>query len=98
MAPSPSAAPEISAWIERRRIMSLLGDTAGARGWRPRGRMDARGAVGRRALEPPALGDLPAVVLAGGALLVVAFYLVATLLVSRRVGAPEARDAWPGRS
>ena len=74
------AAPEISAFIERRRIMSLLGDTAGAL-WGA-----LAGALTLEVLSDgvplnPGLGDLPAVALAGGVLLV-GSYLVATILVS----------------
>jgi HD domain len=74
------ALPEISAWLERRRIVSLLGNTAACL-W---GVLAA--ALTLELLTPgipldPGLADLPAVALAGVVLLTVS-YLVTTLLVT----------------
>jgi HD domain len=74
------AAPEICAWIERRRIMSLLGDTAGAL-WGALAGAWVLQALSAGLPSNPDPEDFPAVALAGGALLV-AGYLVTTLLVS----------------
>jgi HD domain-containing protein len=74
------AAPEISAWIERRRLMSLLGNTASGL-WGALAAAWTLGATSGGMPLHPGVQDLPAVALAG-AVLLVAGYLVTTVLVS----------------
>jgi hypothetical protein len=74
------ALPEISAWIERRRIVSLLGNTAAAL-WGVLAAALTLEVLNSGVPLHPGLEDLPAIAVAGGVLLIVA-YLVTTLLVS----------------
>ena len=85
MGPLPAAAvfaaPEISAWIERRRrLVALLGNTAAALWGALAAAWTLEATTGGMPLHP-GLQDLPAVALAG-AVLLVAGYLVTTLVVS----------------
>jgi HD domain-containing protein len=74
------ALPEISAWIERRRIVSLLGNTAAAL-WGVLAAALTLEVLTSGVPVHPGLEDLPAVAVAGAVLLIVA-YLVTTVLVS----------------
>ena len=74
------AAPEISRWIERGRVVSLLGNTASALWGALAAAWTLEATDGGVPLHP-GVQDLPAVALAGAVLLVVG-YLVATLIVS----------------
>jgi hypothetical protein len=74
------ALPEISAWLERRRIVSLLGNTAACL-WGVLAAALTLELLTSGIPLHPGLADLPAVAFAGAVLLVVA-YLVATLLVT----------------
>ena len=74
------AAPELSAWIERRRVMSLLGNTA-ACVWGALAGAWTLEAFTSGVPPDPVWLDLPAIAAAGAVLLVVG-YLVTTLLVS----------------
>jgi hypothetical protein len=74
------AAPELSAWIERRRVMSLLGNTA-ACVWGALAGAWTLEAFTSGVPPDPVWQDLPAIAAAGAVLLVVG-YLVTTLLVS----------------
>jgi hypothetical protein len=74
------ALPEISAWLERRRIVSLLGNTAACL-WGVLAATLTLELLTSGIPLHPGLVDLPAVALAGAVLLIVA-YLVTTLLVT----------------
>ena len=74
------AAPELSAWIERRRVMSLLGNTA-ACAWGALAGAWTLAAFTSGVPPDPVWRDLPAIAAAGVGLLVVG-YLVTTLLVA----------------
>ena len=74
------AAPELSAWTERRRVMSLLGNTAACI-WGALAGAWTLDVLTSGVPPDPIWQDLPAIALAGAVLLVVG-YLVTTLLVS----------------